>query len=181
MWLLFWQLLLFASTFAHMCISFADTADEGGNMANLLFTLAFFFCGVLARPDAMPGFWIFLYRASPVSYWVSAVLSTGLANVDVTCASNEWTTVNPPNGQTCGEYMADYISRMGGYLLDPQASSTCSYCKIKDTNVYLSGISSEYKDRWRNFGILWVFIAFNIVAAVTLYWLARMPKGKKRS
>ncbi|KAL9082534.1 MAG: hypothetical protein Q9165_008865 [Trypethelium subeluteriae] len=179
MWLLFWQFLLFTCTFAHMCISFADTAEDGGNTANFLFVLIFFFCGVLATPDAMPRFWIFLYRVSPLSYWVSAILSTGLANVNVTCASNEWITLSPPDGQTCGEYLADYISKAGGYVLDPEATRNCSYCKIKDTNVFLLGINSEYSDRWRNFGIMWVFIAFNITAALALYWLARMPKGKK--
>ncbi|KUJ24542.1 uncharacterized protein LY89DRAFT_776636 [Mollisia scopiformis] len=180
MWLLFWQFLLFMSTFAHMCISFADTADEGGNVANFLFVLIFFFCGVLATPDSMPRFWIFLYRASPLSYWVSAVLSTGIANVEVTCASNEYTIVNPPNGQTCGDYMADYISRAGGYLLNPEAMIDCSYCKIKETNQFLSAIGSDYGDRWRNFGIMWAFILFNIVAALSLYWLVRVPKGKKK-
>lgn len=181
MWLLFWQFLMFVSTFTHMCISFSDTADEGGNVSNFLFILIFFFCGVLATPDQMPRFWIFLYRVSPLSYWVSAVLSTGLANVDVTCASNEYTSISPPDGQTCGNYMEDYISRSGGYLLDPNAAGNCSYCKVKSTNVFLAGIGSDYQDRWRNFGIGWAFIAFNIAAALALYWLARMPKGKKRS
>ncbi|KAH6673047.1 ABC-2 type transporter-domain-containing protein [Halenospora varia] len=179
MWLLFWQLLLFSCTFAHMCISFADTADSGGNAANFLFVLIFFFCGVLATPDAMPRFWIFLYRLSPLSYWVSAILSTGLANVEVHCAPHEFTVLNPPDGQTCGEYMLEYISRAGGYLLDPGAGSQCKYCKIKDTNVFLEGVGVRYEDRWRNFGIMWVFIAFNIVAALGLYWVVRMPKGKK--
>lgn len=114
-----------------------------------------------------------------MSYWVSAVLSTGLAKVEVTCANNELTIVSPPDGHTCDDYMADYISRAGGYLLDPKATSDCSYCKIKDTNIFLSGISSEYNSRWRNFGIMWAFILFNIVAALALYWLVRMPKGKK--
>lgn len=180
MWLLFWQFLLFACTFAHMCISFADTADEGGNTANFLFVLIFFFCGVLATPDTMPGFWIFLYRVSPLTYWISAILSTGLANVEVTCASNEWTTISPPDGQTCGDYMADYISKAGGYLLDPKVTSNCSYCKIKDTNMFLLTMSSDYSTRWRNFGIMWVYIVFNIAAALTLYYLVRMPKGKKK-
>lgn len=180
MWLLFWQLLLFTSTFAHMCISSVSNSEEGGNMANFLFILIFFFCGVLASPDAMPGFWIFLYRVSPLNYWVSAVLSTGLANVEVTCASNEWTIITTPEGRTCGDYMADYISQAGGYVLNPDSTSSCSYCKVKDTNVFLSSISAHYEDRWRNFGILWVFIAFNIAAAVALYWLARVPKGKTK-
>jgi ATP-binding cassette, subfamily G (WHITE), member 2, PDR len=180
MWLLFWQFLFWVSTFAHMCISFAGSADDGGNIANFLFVLIFFFCGVLASPTQMPGFWIFLYRVSPLSYWVSAILSTGLANVEITCASNEFTNFSPPSGQTCGDYMADYISRAGGYLLDPRAMSGCSYCKIGDTNVFLSGIGSDYRNRWRNFGIMWAFITFNIVAALALYWLARMPKGKRK-
>ncbi|UNI22118.1 Multidrug resistance protein [Purpureocillium takamizusanense] len=180
MWLLFWQLLLFICTFAHMCVAFGDTADSGGNTANFLFVLIFFFCGVLASPETMPRFWIFLYRVSPLSYWVSAILSTGLANVDVTCANNEWIQISPPDNRTCGDYMADYISRRGGYLLDPYATSDCSYCKIKETNVFLDGIGSHYGDRWRNFAIMWVFIIFNILAALTLYWVARMPKGKRR-
>lgn len=180
MWLLFWQFMIFASTFGHMCISFADNAEMGGQTANFLFIFIFFFCGVLATPNAMPGFWIFLYRVSPLSYWVSAVLSTGLANVDVTCAANEYTTITPPDGQTCNDYLADYISRAGGYVLNPDATSACSYCRVKDTNVFLSHISSEYSHRWRDFGIMWAYIAFNVVAALALYWLARMPKGKKK-
>ncbi|EFR04875.1 ATP-binding cassette transporter [Nannizzia gypsea CBS 118893] len=179
MWLLFWQFLLWVSTFAHMCISFAGSAEDGGNIANFLFVLVFFFCGVLASPAQMPRFWIFLYRASPLSYWVSSVLSTGLANVEVSCATNEFILINPRDGQSCGEYMADYISRLGGYLLDPDTVDTCQYCKIKDTNIFLEHVSSSYDTRWRNFGIIWVYIVFNIVAAISLYWLARMPKGRK--
>lgn len=180
MWLLFWQFLVWVSTFTHMCISFAESADDGGNIANFLFVLAFFFCGVLASPSQMPRFWIFLYRASPLSYWVSAILSTGLANVQVTCTDKEYTTFNPPNGRTCGEYMAEYISRVGGYMKNPNATEACGYCRIKETNVFLAAVSSEYDTRWRNFGILWVYIGFNVAAALALYWLARVPKGKKK-
>lgn len=180
MWLLFLVFLIWVSTFAHFCISFAGSADDGGNIANFMFVLAFFFCGVLASPDQMPRFWIFLYRASPLSYYVSAVLSTGLANVDVTCATNELTKLIPPDGQTCGEYMANYISVAGGYLADSNATDECQFCKIKETNVYLAGIQADYNTRWRNFGLIWVYIAFNIAMAMLLYWLARMPKGKKK-
>lgn len=76
--------------------------------------------------------------------------------------------------------MADYISRIGGYLLDPHAVDICEYCKIKDTNIFLEHVSSSYDTRWRNFGILWVYIVFNIAAAIGLYWLTRIPKGRKK-
>lgn len=180
MWLLFLVFLLWVSTFAHFCISFVSSADDGGNVANFMFVLAFFFCGVLASPDQMPRFWIFLYHVSPLSYFVSAVLSTGLANVNVSCADNEFTTLNPPAGQTCGDYMQEYINSAGGYLLDNDATSDCQYCTIKDTNVYLSALHAEYSTRWRDFGIMWAYVLFNIAAAMLLYWVARMPKGKRK-
>ena len=36
-----------------------------------------------------------------------------------------------------------------------------------------------HSNMWRNFGILWAYIIFNIFAALGVYWLARVPKGKK--
>ncbi|PYI32134.1 hypothetical protein BP00DRAFT_473391 [Aspergillus indologenus CBS 114.80] len=179
MWLLFWVFLLWVSTFAHLCISFTSSADDRGNVANFMFVLTFFFCGVLASPEQMPRFWVFLYRGSPLSYYVAAVLSTGLANVNVTCASNEFTVLDPPPSQTCGEYLAEHISIAGGYLLDANATSNCQYCEVRETNVYLAAIQDDYETRWRDFGIMWVYVAFNVVGALALYWLARVPKENK--
>ncbi|OTA01456.1 PDR-type ABC transporter [Trichoderma parareesei] len=182
MWLLFWQFLIFTCTFAHACIAITDTAEAGGNLANILFMMCLIFCGVLASPDSMPGFWIFMYRVSPFTYWVSAVLSTGLANTHVTCSDNELVHLDPPSGQTCGEFLDNFISAAGGYLQDTNATSDCSYCPIADTNVFLASVSSSYSHRWRDFGIGMAYIAFNIAASLFLYWLVRMPKkwGKKR-
>jgi len=45
MWLLIVAFLLFTNTFAHMCIAAIETAETGGNIANLLFSLCLTFCG----------------------------------------------------------------------------------------------------------------------------------------
>jgi hypothetical protein len=37
----------------------------------------------------------------------------------------------------------------------------------------------NYDLRWRNFGIMWAFIIFNVFGAVLFYWLARVPKKPK--
>jgi ATP-binding cassette, subfamily G (WHITE), member 2, PDR len=34
-------------------------------------------------------------------------------------------------------------------------------------------------ERWRNFGIMWLFIVFNVAGALFLYWLTRVPKKSK--
>ena len=107
------------------------------------------------------------------------MLSVAVANVRVTCASNEYLHFAPPSGQTCDEYLGVYMSAVGGYLEDPLARGECSYCPISETNKYLASIGANYADRWRNFGIIWVYIIFNVFGALGVYWLARVPKKGK--
>jgi ATP-binding cassette subfamily G (WHITE) protein 2 (PDR) len=139
-----------------------------------------FLSSVLAGPKTLPGFWIFMYRVSPFTYLIDGMLSTGLANTKIVCSAVELSHFNPPSGQTCGEYMHKYISAAGGYVENPSATSNCSFCSASDTNTYLAALSSSYSHRWRNFGLMWVFIGFNVMGALFFYWLARVPKNKKK-
>ncbi|KAL0933734.1 ABC transporter CDR4-like protein 3 [Colletotrichum truncatum] len=178
--------LLFTSTFTDFIIAGFETAEAGGNIANLLFMLCLIFCGVLANPDSIPRFWIFMYRVSPFTYIVSGMLSTAVANTNVICAANEYLHFDPPSQQTCEQFMGQYIQIAGGYLREPNATTNCEFCVMDDTNRFLANVKSDYADRWRNFGIAWVYIIFNIFAALGLYWLARVPKkgglfGKKKT
>lgn len=170
--------LLFTGTFSTLVISGFETAEAGGNLANLMFTLCLIFCGVLAPPSSLPGFWIFLYRVSPFTYLVSGILATGVANTEVECAQNELLRLEPVGNQTCGDFLSPYDQIFGGRILNPDADSGCLYCPVANTNTFLAGVSSHYSDRWRNFGILWAFVIFNMAASLFVYWLVRVPKTK---
>jgi ABC-type multidrug transport system permease subunit len=178
MFLLIWEFLLFTSTFTNMVVAAIETAETAGNLAQLMFSLCLVFCGVLASPNVFPRFWIFMYRVSPFTYLIDAMLSVAVGNAAVVCAANEIRHFDPPSGQTCIEYMQTFINSRygGGYLTDNNATSNCGYCSLSSTNQFLSQVSSSYALRWRNFGILWAFIIFNGFAAVFLYWLVRVPK-----
>ncbi|KAL8693936.1 MAG: hypothetical protein Q9218_001350 [Villophora microphyllina] len=179
MFLFLWTFLLFTSTFTDMVIAGMDSSETAGNVGQLLFSLTLIFCGVLASPTALPGFWIFMYRVSPFTYLVSGMLATGLANTNVTCSSIEYSHFNPPSDKTCIQYLQPYIDLAGGYVNNPDAGSQCEFCTARDTNVYLEALSSQYSTRWRNFGIMWAFIIFNVAAALFFYWLARVPRKQK--
>jgi len=181
MFLLLVEFLFFTSTFAHMTIAGIADAETGGNIANLAFSLTLIFCGVLAGPTVLPGFWIFMYRVSPFTYLIDAMLSTAVAGTNVVCASNEYLHFDPPSGQTCGEYLSSYISSTSGYLQNPNATGQCSYCQIAETDNFLASVSSHPQYMWRNFGIMWAYIIFNIAGAVFIYWLARVPKKSNKS
>jgi len=64
----------------------------------------------------------------------------------------------------------------GGTLSNPGATENCAFCTIANTNDYLASVGSYFDERWRNLGILWGYVVFNVFAAFFLYWLARVPK-----
>ena len=120
-----------------------------------------------------------MYRVSPFTYLVDGMLSTGLANNKITCSSIEFLHFNPPPNQTCGQYMSNYTTAFGGYLTNNDTTTTCDFCLGSSTNTYLATLASKYSNRWRNFGIMWAFVIFNIFAALALYWYARVPRKQK--
>jgi ABC-type multidrug transport system permease subunit len=174
---------LFSSSFAHLIIAGVPNEDIGGAIATVLGIMLYAFCGILAGPNDLPGFWIFMYRVNPFTYLVQALLSATLGDAPAHCAANEYQTFFAPANQTCGEYLADYVSMAGGYIQNPGAggSEQCQFCQISSTNQYLTSINVEFGDRWRNFGLLWVYIVVNVAGAALLYWLCRVPKGKKKN
>lgn len=146
------EFMIFTSTFTHMVIAGIPDAESGGNIANLMFSLTLIFCGVLAPPQALPGFWIFMYRISPFTYLVDGMLSTAIANTRVECAPTEFVEFSAPQGATCRQFLEPYMDEVGGYLQDPEATGTCSFCTYDRTNFFLEQVSSDYSNRWRNFG-----------------------------
>ncbi|KAA8646937.1 hypothetical protein EYZ11_005672 [Aspergillus tanneri] len=179
MFLLLLTFLWFTSTFSHMVIAGVENAETGGNIANLIFVLLLLFCGVVATPEAMPRFWIFMYRLSPFTYLVSGMLSTAVSGTEVNCDPIETLKVDPPGNQTCYEYLSAFAVNAGGRVQNPNATSACAYCTMSKTDEFLAHVHSYWGDAWRNFGLMWAYIAFNIVAAIGIYWLARVPKGSK--
>ncbi|PYH42887.1 AtrD, ABC-transporter [Aspergillus saccharolyticus JOP 1030-1] len=177
MFLLIWSFLMHCGTFTIMMVAGVATAEVGATLALLLFAMCLIFCGVLASPTALPGFWIFMYRVSPLTYLVSGMLSTGLANTSVQCSDLELIIVQPAANTTCESYLAAYMQLAGGAVYNPNATSDCAFCEMTNSNVYLTELSASYADRWRNFGLMWAYIAFNVAAAVFLYWFVRVRGG----
>lgn len=178
MFLYLMNFFIFTGTFAHLTIVTSETAEAGSNLANLMFSLSLLFCGVLANSSGL-GWWVWMYRVSPFTYYVSGILSTAVANADVVCSDIEYLVLQPPAGQTCGTYLTPFVEMVQGRLINPDAVADCQTCMISSTNQFLARINSNYDNRWRDWGIDWVYILFNIFAACLLYYLARVPKNKK--
>lgn len=122
-----------------------------------------------------------MYRSTPITYFVNAMVSTGIAGVRVQCSAEEIVKLDPPLNQTCGIYLHDYIIQVGASLLNPNARRQCQLCSVSGTDDIIRGFGVFYADRWRNFGLSLIYSVVNIVGALVLYWVFRVPKGARRT
>jgi ABC-type multidrug transport system permease subunit len=81
----------------------------------------------------------------------------------INCSDQELVTLQPPSGQTCGSFLAGYISHMGGYLTNSDAASDCRFCSSRTTDEWMGPtFNIFYRHHWRNFGIFCAYIVFNV-------------------
>ncbi|KAE8362635.1 P-loop containing nucleoside triphosphate hydrolase protein [Aspergillus caelatus] len=183
MFLLIWVFFLFSSTLSQAIAAGINDSLTAVNIANLLFTLCLLFCGILVQPDALARFWIFMYRVDPFTYLMDGMIVTALANTKLHCAAIDLLRIAlPANTTSCGDYMSAYVSTAGGQVLNPDATTgECLFCSIGDTNVVLEGLGINVAHRWRDLGLMAVYVVFNVAATFFIYWLARLPKGIKNA
>lgn len=117
-----------------------------------------------------------MYYISPFTYLIAAMMATGISNTEVICAKKEYLHFPPPNGQTCGKYMKAYMEKAGGYLLDENSTTECTFCTMSQTNAYLKTLDIHYSQKWRNWVIFTCYSIFNVFLFVLLYWLFRVPR-----
>lgn len=81
---------------------------------------------------------MFMYRVSPLTYWVGGITATTLHGRLINCAPNELAVFNPPTSLTCGQYMGPYLKLAPGKLLNPTAQDTCQYCPLTAADQFLA-------------------------------------------
>lgn len=174
-------LQLFNVSFAMMLAYFAPDVQSAAILVSFFFTFIISFCGVVQPVSVMPSFWTFVYKVSPYTYVVQNLVGSFLHGRGVSCGASEYSFLDPPSGQTCGEYMADYIALSGGYLENSLATSNCAYCAYLNADEYLSTIGIKYSYVWRNVGFFCVYAIFNVVACIVLYKYIRLTKYNFKS
>ncbi|KAH3679147.1 hypothetical protein WICMUC_001158 [Wickerhamomyces mucosus] len=157
-------------------VYFSPDLPSAAVITGLIMSFLISFCGVTQPSSLMPKFWTFMYRVSPVTYFIEVFTSLLIHKKPVICAPDELSYFNPPSGQTCYEFAQPYVEAVHGYLSNPNATSSCGYCTYSIGDEYLKTIDVSYSHLWRNFGIMWGYIIFNLVAMCGLYFLFRVAK-----
>ena len=100
---------------------------------------------------------------------------SAIGRQQVKCSSIEFVNIIPPLGQTCGQYMDAYIARAGGYLTNPNSTSSCDFCSVRTTDELMgANFDIFYNHHWRDFGLLMVYVMFNVRSFVFESWSSYM-------
>ncbi|TID30930.1 hypothetical protein CANINC_000483 [Pichia inconspicua] len=102
------------------------------------------------RPYLMPGFWKFMWRTSPITYFLANLLGVVIHDRPVICSQTEYNFLQPPTNMTCGDYLDDYFETHTGYVNNPDESSNCEVCAYNVGDDFINSIGIYYSDRWRN-------------------------------
>ncbi|KAI9319047.1 ABC-2 type transporter-domain-containing protein [Dichotomocladium elegans] len=174
MFFVFWAVTL------GFLIAAISTSYIMASVINPLFiSMLILFAGLMQPPQSMPVFWrSWMYWIDPFHYYIEGLSVNELEHLPVICESRDFTTLNPPPGQTCGQYMANFFAYGGtGYIANPDDTSGCRYCTYSSGKEYYTmTFQWDASHRWRNLGIIIAFFAFNTILFQLLVYLTRKAR-----
>lgn len=171
-------LQMFAASFGLMLLYIAPDLETGAVLVSFFYTFVVAFSGVVQPVHLMPGFWTFMNKLSPYTYFIGNLVSSFLHGRPIRCSDEELAFFNPPSGETCGEFLQDFLNAQGGYLINPDADSQCGYCLYSNADDYLKTVGYKFAYRWRNVGFFCAYVLFNILICLILYYYLRYKKVK---
>lgn len=132
---------IFAHSLAQLCAALMPNLGSAFMANGFFFMFVNTFSGTLSPKPVTPAGWRWYYEVSPLFYLSEGTTSNLLYGLELECDASETITfqVPPSNGTTtCGEYVNEFLQTATGYLLNPEASSDCQYCRYKDGQSYVS-------------------------------------------
>lgn len=171
-YLCFLALGVFGIGFPFAVASLCSGDKVAGYANSLVWCVMATFGGIAIPHSGMNGFYRpWLFWADPMRYWLGATVSAALHGVPVRCSGADMTVLSPPAGMTCGEYLAEYLGRMPGYIQDPNAVDSCAFCPYSMGDEYAAQFEFFYSDRWRDWGVFAAFCVSTLAIAFVVSWL----------
>ncbi|KAF9041170.1 hypothetical protein BDP27DRAFT_1435091 [Rhodocollybia butyracea] len=60
----------------------------------------------------------------------------------------------------------DFVTAAGGYLNNPNATSSCEYCEYAVGDEFYTPLNISYDNRWRDVFIVFAFFVFNVIVTI---------------
>ncbi|KAI4853488.1 hypothetical protein E4T44_00808 [Aureobasidium sp. EXF-8845] len=183
----FWVMLMYEFIYTGLgqaIAAYAPNAVFASLVNPLILGTLVSFCGVLVPYDQIQVFWRYwIYYLNPFTYLMDSIMVFTMFDKKINCTDNELAIFDPPSGQTCASYLADYMmprnegSRIN--LLNPDAMSECQVCQYRVGSDYLAALEiNDYYFGWRDSAIVLIFVLSGY-AMVYLLMKLRTKASKK--
>jgi len=165
--LMIWMVEMFAVTLGQAVAALSPSIFFASQANSPLAVMMNLFCGVTVPKAQMPKFWrSWMYQLDPYTRIISGLLVNELHEMPVVCKPAEFSVFQPPPGQTCGQWTQNYITSRGGYLENSDSTTDCRYCQYSKGDEFFAELDLSFSNRWRDLGILVVFVFFNFCVMV---------------
>ncbi|CAO3598758.1 unnamed protein product [Absidia cylindrospora] len=181
-YLVFSTITTWSATLGYIIAGIAVSGTVASVLNPLIMSILVLFCGLMQLPSAMPRFWSsWMYWADPFHYYIEGLSVNEMENIQIKCTPSDLVKFTPPPGQTCGQYTQAFFNGTipaTGYIDNPNAMQPeqCGYCLYSTGNEFFeTNYSWSSQNKWRNFGILLLFLCSNIAIVVLLVYIRRKP------
>ncbi|KAK6996716.1 pleiotropic drug resistance ABC transporter [Favolaschia claudopus] len=162
---------LWYTTLGQATAAMSPNAEIAALSFSFMFSLVATFSGVI-QPAGQLGGWKWINKVVPFTYFIEATIGQATGRKPIVCSAIELVTVNPPSGQTCGQYFEAYMSFAGGYLTNENATTGCQFCPTATTDqLFEAAFSIFYDHHWRDVGLMFAYIGFDIACILFFTWL----------
>lgn len=165
--------------------AYAPNAVFAALVNPVVITVLVSFCGVLVPYAQIQEFWRYwIYYINPFNYLMGSLLVFATQDAPVSCGESEFALFDPPSSNTtCYDYLSSYLKSTlgaGTNLVNPNDTSKCHVCQYTTGSDYLATLNlGEYKDGWRDAGIV---VIFSISSYVMVYLLMKLrTKASKKA
>ncbi len=129
---------VFATSLAQLCAAAMPNLKSTFMANGFFFMFCNTFAGTLSPQPVTPKGWKWYYNVSPLLYFGEGVTTNALQGLDLTCTGSEISTFEPPSGTSCVDYAQNFLTSATGYLLNPNSTAGCEYCRYKNGQSYVS-------------------------------------------
>ncbi|KAK4051085.1 ATP-binding cassette transporter snq2 [Microbotryomycetes sp. JL221] len=169
---------LYFPTFAQWVAAMAPNAMLASVLFATFFSFVIIFNGVVQPYSQLPYFWrVWMFRLTPFTYLIEGLLANAMGGLQIRCGDSEFLRVTPPAGQECVSWLEPFTSAAVGYA-EVLQDGACGYCQYATGDEFLSTVNYSFSHRWRDLGLMFAYILFNIAAVFFLTWLFHFREGK---